>query len=94
MKSDLITNNLYNNIKYLFMLNGVKISEVEKAIGVSVGYFARTRQNGNFDLPITKVVAIAEYFKIDIYQLVFGNFKKVYLEVQAEKINRELQEIQ
>lgn len=93
MTNQELTSRLHDNVDALIKLHNKQIGEVEKAIGVSVGYFGRTWNNRSFDLPITKVVAIAEYFGIELNDLIYGNYKKAYLIMQREKIARELKEM-
>lgn len=93
MTNQELVSRLHDNVDALIKLHDKQIGEVENAIGVSVGYFSRTWKNRSFDLPITKVVAIAEYFGIELNDLIYGNYKKAYLIIQREKIARELEEI-
>ena len=90
-----ITNRLYENVEYLLAIHDdIPRGYLERAIGVSTGYISRTKKNGDFDLPITKVVAIAEYFGIELNDLIYGNYKKAYLIMQGAKIAKELKEME
>lgn len=92
MDSKALLDRIYNNIDYLILINGYERSEVEKSIGVSVGYISRLRTH-NVDLPITKIVAIASFFKIRVENLLAHNYEKDYLNMQMDKLKSRLQEI-
>lgn len=83
-------NRLYENIEYLIKIKGYDKGRVETAIGVSVGYFSRSKSH-NVDMPITTVVRIAEHFDIPIEFLLSVNYKKIYLESQIAKLQAELE---
>ena len=86
-------NRLYENIEYLIKIKGYDKGRVETAIGVSVGYFSRSKAH-NVDMPITTVMRIAEHFDIPIEFLLSVNYKKIYLESQIAELQAELQELQ
>ncbi len=79
--------NLYRNIGYLIKAYKVRISDLEKAIGVSAGYISRST---GVDMPISKVIKIADFFEITIDDLVRGNYRKVYLEGEIKRLQKEL----
>lgn len=88
-----ISKKILENIEYLIKIRGYEIGKVEQAIGVSTGYFSRTLKH-DVNMPIDKVVKIAEFFKVPIDYLVYGSYKKQYLEDQIAKMQGELKEIQ
>lgn len=82
-------NRLYKNIEYLIKIKGYDKGRVETAIGVSVGYFSRSKSH-NVDMPITTVVRIAEHFKIPIDSLIYNNYAVEYLDRQIEDMKSRL----
>ena len=85
-------NRLYENIEYLIKIKGYDKGRFETAIGVSVGYFSRSKAN-NVDMPITTVARIAECFGTNIDFLLSKNYKKIYLESKIAELQSELQEM-
>lgn len=79
--------NLYRNIGYLIKAYNVRIGDLEKAIGVSAGYISRS---AGVDMPISKVIKIADFFEITIDDLVRGNYRKAFLEGEIKRLQKEL----
>lgn len=88
-----LTQKICNNVKYLALIENKQIGEVEKAIGVSVGYFSRTLKHG-VNIPLAKVVKLAEYFKIYIDSLICHDYEVDYLDRQIEVMKSRLDEIE
>ena len=64
---------IYKNVKALAKLNHENLSDVEKAIGVSVGYLSRSK-----GLKIEKVQALASHFGKGIDDLIVMDYWSVY----------------
>lgn len=79
--------NLHRNIGYLIKAYKVRIGDLERAIGVSVGYLSRSM---NVDMPISKVLKIADFFEITVDELVRGNYRKAFLEGEIKRLQKEL----
>lgn len=79
--------NLYKNIGYLIKVYNIRIGELERAIGVSAGYISRS---AGVDMPISKVIKIADFFEITIDDLVRGNYRKAFLEGEIKRLQKEL----
>lgn len=92
MDNKALLNRIYKNVDFLILINGYERGEVEKAIGVSVGYISRSREH-NVDLPITKIVALAQFFHTQVDYLIGHNFEADYLKGQIAKIQCRLDEI-
>lgn len=88
-----LTQKICNNAKYLALIDNKPIGDVEKAIGVSVGYFSRTLKHG-VNIPLAKVVRLAEYFKIHIDFLIYRNYEVEYLDRQIEVMKSRLDELE
>lgn len=86
MKSEDIKS-LWNNIKYLIIAYNIRVGDLEDTIGVSRGYFSRST---NVDLPISKVIKIADFFEITLDELVRGEFRKAYLTGEIKRLQKEL----
>ena len=93
MDSKVLLNRVYNNIDYLILIDNVERGEVEKAIGVSAGYLTRSKEKG-VDLPISKIVALAMFFRIHVDFLIGHNYEIDYLDRQIEKAKSRLDEIE
>jgi transcriptional regulator with XRE-family HTH domain len=62
---------LSSNISYLTKRNGLRIGEVEKLLGVSVGYISRTTKEGSAKkLSIDVVWKIAKLFEVNVNTLI------------------------
>ena len=88
-----IISRTYENVEYLAKIHQVPIGILETAIGVSIGYFARSRKR-NTIMPITTIVRIAEYFNIPTDYLVYQTYKANYLRQQIEALNKELEKVE
>ena len=79
--------NLYRNIGYLIKAYNIRIGDLERAIGVSAGYISRS---AGVDMPISKVIKIADFFEITIDELVRGDFRKAWLTGEIKRLQKEL----
>ena len=62
---------LANNIAYLAKKNGIRVGELEYAIGVSAGYLSRTiKKNSKKKMSIDIVWKIAQLFETDVKTLI------------------------
>ena len=86
MKSENIKN-LWNNIRYLIKAYNIRVGDLENTIGVSKGYLSR--MNGS-DLPISKVISLADFFEITLDELVRGDFRKAWLTGEIKRLQKEL----
>lgn len=86
MKSENIKN-LWNNIRYLIKAYNIRVGDLENTIGVSKGYLSR--MNGS-DLPISKVISLADFFEITLDDLVHGNYHKAWLTGEIKRLQKEL----
>lgn len=76
---------LYSNIKALTKMKGLKLGEVEKAVGISVGYFSRHKA-----VTSTVLVKLSDILEVSIDDIIKGNFVD---EEQRQKMRNELHEI-
>lgn len=79
--------NLHKNIWYLIKAYKIRVGDLERAIDVSVGYLSRSK---DVDMPISKVIKIADFFEITIDDLVRGNYRKTFLEGEIKRLQKEL----
>lgn len=84
-----MTQKICRNVKYLCLIHGEKLGDVEKAIGVSVGYISRTNKAAS-DFPICKAYRIAQYFFIPIDNLINFDFCREYHEQELKRIETEM----
>lgn len=91
-----------DNIQYLCRIKNIKLGELEKEIGSSVGYFARLKkEDGSYSAPsIDKIFLISEKFNISIDYLlttplaaftstelyVISNLKKMTALTNSDKV--------
>ena len=80
-----ITQKICRNVKYLCLMRGLKLGEIEKAIGVSVGYISRTHKEAS-DFSVCKAHKLAEYFGLAVDHLIELDYCRAYHERELEKI--------
>jgi len=72
-------NKLLSNIAILIKDKGLKVSEVESAIGISAGYLSRMIRKGSDANPSMEIVwKLANYFDISVETLVDGDASNPY----------------
>lgn len=81
---------LHNNIQYLIKIQHLKVGEVENAIEVSTGYLSRMK---NKDIPVSKVISLADYFGVSLDDLVYGTYDETYIEDQIKALQKQLDDI-
>lgn len=91
MNKEHMIKRLHENIEYLIKIQGCYIGDVETSIGVSKGYLSRSK---GVDLPVSKVIALAEYFVIPVSKLLYENYKEYYLTYKIAQMQSELAEIE
>ena len=74
---------LQHNVKMFCEIQGRKIKDVEKAIGVSKGYFVRCSQCRN-STGIDVICALAELFNVPIEDLITDAYEKRLQATQAK----------
>lgn len=82
---------LHNNIQYLIKIQHLKVNEVENAIGVSIGYLSRMK---NKDIPVSKVISLANYFEVSLDDLVYGTYDETYIKDQIKALQKQLADIE
>ena len=60
---------MYERIKELCKIKDVSVNELEKKLGISKGSLCKIDST---DPGLSRIVAIAEYFGVDINYLVYG----------------------
>ena len=75
------------NFDALIKLRGLKRGEVERAIGVSAGYFCRTK----FGVNLTVAYALTRYLNISLDDICSKDFYKKILVQQLEKEKTEIE---
>ena len=66
---------LIGNIGCLIQQKGMKVGEVETAIGISAGYLSRLSKDGNSSIPATDVTwNLAQHFGVSTDALISGDF--------------------
>ena len=83
-----------SNVNYLSLENGIKISDLEKQVGISAGYLTKLSKDNGVKPSIDLVMKIAERFKISIDTLVSVEMAKLsstenYLIGFLEKLKRD-----
>ena len=79
---------LYKNIKYLCKKQGIALGQLEKVIGVSLGYFARVgKPNSVKEIGLFKVLKVCEVLQVDINDLLS---REMYREAEIETIKEEM----
>lgn len=66
---------LRHNVKIFAKIKGCRLQDVEKAVGVSVGYFARCEQSSSFT-GIDILCALSEFFSVPIEDLITDAYEK------------------
>ena len=66
-----------NNIYYLLKAKSMKVGEVEKSIGVSIGYLAKLKKDAGLRPGIDLVIKIAEKLQVSIDTLVGVDMEKL-----------------
>lgn len=66
-----------NNIYYLLKAKSMKVGEVEKAIGVSIGYLAKLKKDAGLRPGIDLVIKIAEKLEVSIDTLIGVDMEKL-----------------
>ena len=79
---------LYQNIKALCRMNGIKIGELEQLIGRSKGYISSHREKIRFN----ELLIICNQFNVSIQDITEHNYMKDYEKSQTEKRIKELEE--
>lgn len=84
---------LLDNIDALIKQKNLKIGEVEKAVGLSTGYFSRMRKNETSDSApsVDWIWRLAQYFDVSIEMLLGGDFSNATDNVQY--LNRFLKKL-
>lgn len=62
-------NSIYQNIKALSKMKGLKLGDVEKSVGLSVGYLSRHKA-----ISSTVLVKLSDIFEISIDDIIRSNF--------------------
>lgn len=79
MGAEYNVNKLLSNIAILIKDKGLKVSEVESAIGISAGYLSRMIRKGSDANPSMEIVwKLANYFDISVETLVDGDASNPY----------------
>lgn len=78
-----IIETIRTNVNELCKLNAVSQHEVCKAVGVSDGYFKRTRE----DFPVTILAKLASYFNVNVSQLLDEDYTN---EIRRKAIDAEI----
>jgi len=92
MDHNKLLDRIYSNIAWLINIRKKKISEVELAAGVSIGYLVRSKTS-NVDLPISKVVLFANYFGVTVDDLINNSYEEMYLKEQIAVLQKRLEEV-
>lgn len=88
-----ISERIAKNAKFLCHKQGKLVADMEKAIGVSTGYFSRVK--GKKSIPIETGYKVADFLGIDIGTLAFAQLAKQEkvdrLEAELIRLKRELE---
>lgn len=87
-----LLNTFYSNVQCLIEREGCYIGEVEKAIGVSVGYFSRSRKHDT-KIPLISAYKVSQYFGVSLEDLLTQNYREVLIEEKIKKLQCELDDI-
>ena len=81
---------LVKNIRFLCKTNGLKVGDLEKQVGVHVGYFARL-YNDITNISATNLYKVSKIFDISMNDLIERN---LYKEQRIKKLKKELEELE
>lgn len=86
-KEDKIEFYVRENFNTLISLRGLKRGEVERAIGVSAGYFSRSKYGVN----LTVAYNLSRYLEVSLDDICSKDFYKKLLIKQLEKEKKEIE---
>lgn len=75
------------NVYTLIEIRDINVSDVEKAIGVSIGYLSRIKKGMNMDA--LNLINLACYFNVTIDDLVFKDYKNELIKAKIAKLEEE-----
>ena len=81
------------NVKNICRLNNTKIGDLERAVGVRLGYFARHAEKG-YGLSLDIAYKVSAYFGIPINELIEGNYESALLKLEIKKVEQRLRALQ
>lgn len=82
---------IYENIKHLCGENGIKIGQIEKAVGMKSGYFSRKFRKGEeMSIPCGHILYISEFFKVSMEDLMTEQMEMAgkILDIRAERSSK------
>lgn len=80
---------IYENIRYLAKENGIRMSDVERAVGVSTGYFSRLKAREK-SIPIGYLLTVCFLFNVPLEYLCTVNIVK---QAKITKLTAELERL-
>ena len=88
---------IYENVKHLCGENGIKIGQIEKAVGMKSGYFSRKHKRGEeMGLPCGCVLYVSEFFGVSMEDLMteqMGMVGKIAeIRAEIERLTKELEQ--
>lgn len=84
---------IIQNIRALLRMKNIKIGQLEKTIGVSVGYVSRL-ENGEKRMGFNTIYKAAQTLGVTVDELITGEFRKEILREHANKLREELNRIE
>lgn len=85
-----INNRIVNNIYHLCKLKNIKIGDLEKKIGVRIGYFSRKKKSYS-TIGIFELIETTEILEICLDEIINVDYKEQYLKIELQE---ELEEIE
>lgn len=82
-----------NNVRALSRMNNMTISEIEKEMGVTAGYFAKSRIQRTKDVQASKLVKVSEMFGVTVDDLLFTDFRKTEKLMKIEELKQEIERL-
>ena len=85
---------IYENVKYICLQKGIRISDVEKGIGSSPGYLSRTAAHS---MPCGKLISIGNLLDISLDELTDENYihehRKNEITARIESLKEEMESL-
>ena len=86
-------NKMRDNILYFAKLKGIKIGEIERAIGKRLGYVARWRKNTSQAVPVEDVYNISRILGVTVEDIIVTESDVLQKKLEIEKLNKELEKL-
>ena len=88
---------IYENVKHLCKENGIKVGEIERAIGMNSGYFSRKFRKGEeMSIPCGHILYVSKFFGVSMEDLMTEQMgmagKIAEIRAEIERLTKELEQ--